>query len=99
MSLELAEKLGAVAAYDLGLQLVRFDDAEEGLTYATVAYVRCEKCRALTTIVSKLDRRILLELPMKDPGAYRLNLDHEAVQAAKARHACVEAPAGARPTR
>jgi hypothetical protein len=98
MSVDLAKRLGVVEAHDLGLQLAPDGEGGEVLAYTTVAFPRCEKCRELGTVVSRLDRRIPLEMPMPDLGAYRLNHDFEAVQAAKARHVCTPAPDGARPT-
>lgn len=96
---ELAHRLGAEEAHDLGLQLTGVGDGEEVLAYTTVAYWRCGKCRTLCMATSKLDRRLVLELQVTDAPAYRLNVDVEAVQLAKARHVCPETPPNARPTR
>jgi hypothetical protein len=93
VSFDLTRDLKVDEAHDLGLQLVRFDDNEEGLAYVTIAYWRCDECDGLCTITSKTDRRLLLELKVNDPASFRFNHDHEAVQAAKASHRCPEKPA------
>jgi hypothetical protein len=80
-------------AHDMGTQLVTDTDGVEFLSYVTVAYWHCEKCKQAVTVFSKVDRLLLREMfAPEDIPAERLRQDKETVAMSRARHACQPHP-------